>query len=210
MTNYVDLSHPLRTGMPGYPGDPTVEFESALTIASDGVAVERLSLGSHAGTHLDAPAHAVRGGRTVDAIPLDRLIGDALVLRAVAAADQRIGPADLAVPATLPGIVCIATGWDAHFGTAQALRHPVVTLELAETLWARGARVLALDTLSPDPTAQPDQGMPVHEYWLGRDGVIVENLRALAQIPDAVELSLVPLRLAGVDGSPIRAVARVG
>ena len=210
MATYVDLSHPVSTGMPVYPGDPEVQFASALTGANDGVAVERLSMGSHAGTHLDAPSHAIPGGRTVDAIPLDCLVGEALVLRAEVAAAQRIRPTDLTIPATLPGIVCIATGWDAHFGTAEALRHPVVTHELAQTLWSRGARVLALDTLSPDPTAQPEQGMPVHEYWLGRDGVLVENLRGLATIPDAVELSLLPLRLAGVDGSPIRAVAKIG
>ena len=245
----VDLSHPLTTGMPVYPGDPEVTFAPALTVAADGVAVERLDLGSHSGTHLDAPAHSIPGGRTVDRIPLELLWGPARVLRAVApAAGGLLGIADVAgsgrasgasgpaasadalasaspdplpavlpaalpaallsaLPDALPGIVCIATGWDAHFGGPLAERHPAVSLALAEALWARGARVLAVDTLSPDLTVG-GSGMPVHEFWLGNDGVIVENLTGLDAVPDEFELSLLPLRLAGIDGSPVRAVAR--
>lgn len=225
----VDLSHPLTTGMPVYPGDPEVTFAPALTVAADGVAVERLDLGSHSGTHLDAPAHSIPGGRTVDRIPLELLWGPARVLRAVApAAGGLLGIADVAesggasgasgsdasadallsaLPDALPGIVCVATGWDAHFGGPLAERHPAVSLALAEALWARGARVLAVDTLSPDLTVG-GSGMPVHEFWLGNDGVIVENLTGLDAVPDEFELSLLPLRLAGIDGSPVRAVAR--
>ncbi len=241
----IDLSHPLTTGMPVYPGDPEVTFAPALTVAADGVAVERLDLGSHSGTHLDAPAHSIPGGRTVDRIPLELLWGPARVLRAVApAAGGLLGIADVAgsggasgasspaasadalasaspdplpavlpdallsaLPDALPGIVCIATGWDAHFGGPLAERHPAVSLALAEALWARGARVLAVDTLSPDLTVG-GSGMPVHEFWLGNDGVIVENLTGLDAVPDEFELSLLPLRLAGIDGSPVRAVAR--
>lgn len=249
----VDLSHPLTTGMPVYPGDPEVTFAPALTVAADGVAVERLGLGSHSGTHLDAPAHSIPGGRTVDRIPLELLWGPARVLRAVApAAGGLLGIADVAgsggasgasgpaasadalasaspdplpaalpaalpavlpdallsaLPDALPGIVCIATGWDAHFGGPLAERHPAVSLALAEALWARGARVLAVDTLSPDLTVG-GSGMPVHEFWLGNDGVIVENLTGLDAVSDEFELSLLPLRLAGIDGSPVRAVAR--
>lgn len=212
----VDLSHPLGTGMPVYPGDPEVEFAHALTIQSDGVAVERLDLGSHSGTHLDAPSHSIDGGRTVDEIPLELLWGPARVLRVGPGvlARAEIGVQSVDVPRSLPGIVCISTGWDAHFGTALATQHPFLSRELVELLWERGARVLGVDTLSPDPTSAPDssespsQGMPVHEFWLGNDGVIVENLTGLGLIPDEIELSLLPLRLAAVDGSPIRAVAR--
>ncbi len=196
--------------MPVYPGDPEVSFAPELTIAADGVAVERLELGSHAGTHLDAPAHAVPGGRTVDQIPLERLWGPARLLRVSApSAGGSIGIAELDLPAALPGIVCVATGWDAHFGTPRAEQHPALALELAAALWARGARVLAVDTLSPDATVGGG-GMPVHDFWLGNDGVIVENLTGLGRVPEAFELAILPLRLAGIDGSPVRAVARVG
>lgn len=207
----VDLSREVATGMPVYPGDPAVTIDPALTLASDGVAVAHLDMGSHTGTHLDAPSHSVAGGRTVDQIPLDLLWGPARVLRAGSPleAGTVIGVADLDVPATLPRIVCVATGWDEHFGTTEMTAHPSLARELAELLWERGARVLCVDALSPDSSADPSAGFPVHDFWLGHDGVIVENLAGLSLIPDEVELSLLPLNLLGVDGSPIRAVARV-
>ena len=216
----VDLSRPIEAGMPVYPGDPEVAIAPALGVEADGVAVARLDLGTHTGTHLDAPSHSVRGGRTVDRIPLELLQGEAHVLRAAAGAGRAIGVADLpgGLPDRLPSIVCVATGWDRRFGSPDALRHPHLSLGLARELWARGARVLGVDTLSPDPTAHgaadpgaPPAGsaMPVHEFWLGADGVIVENLAGLTELPERAELVLLPLRLAGLDGSPIRAVARI-
>lgn len=208
----IDLSHPLATGMPVYPGDPEVAISEALNVRADGVAVASLRLGSHSGTHLDAPSHSIAGGRTVDEIPLEMLVGQARMLRVRVAPGAGIGAAQLtqSLPKQLPAIVCISTGWDHHFGSEAALRHPHVTLELAMLLWQRGARVLGVDTLSPDPTcAEEGAAMPVHEFWLGGDGVIVENLTGLQRVPDEVQLSLLPLRLAGVDGSPIRAIAIV-
>ena len=212
----VDLSHPVTTGMPVYPGDPAVSISPALTVGGDGVAVARLDMGTHTGTHLDAPAHSIDGGRTVDEISLELLVGLARVMR--------VGPSPVlagetitrdrlavAVPDHLPPIVCVATGWDARFGEAAAEAHPSISLELAHLLWERGARVLGVDCFSPDPTSTADAaaGMPVHEFWLGRDGVIVENLARLTSLPEDVEMSLLPLHLAGGDGSPIRAVAFV-
>ena len=213
----VDLSHPIATGMPVYPGDPDVTVTPALRLADDGVAVARLDLGSHAGTHLDAPAHSIIGGRTVDRIPLELLVGGACILRvgpAAASPGERIGIERIAggVPDHLPGIVCIATGWGDRFDTPAASQHPSLALELAEMLWARGARVLGVDCLSPDPTAAEDADsgvLPVHEFWLGSDGVIVENLVRLDELPHRVDMALLPLRISDGDGSPIRAVAFV-
>lgn len=209
---YVDLSHSVRSGMPVYPGDPEVTFRTALSIPADGVAVERLEMGSHTGTHLDAPAHSIVGGRTADEIALELLWGEACVVRIAAArAGTMITAADAPdLPARLPRIVCIATGWDAHFGAPEGLTHPYLNRGFAELLWERGARVLCVDMLSPDATESESKpaGMPVHEFWLGNDGVIVENLRGLAEVPDQIELSVLPLRLDGIDGSPVRAVAR--
>ncbi|PIJ48025.1 hypothetical protein BMH30_05900, partial [Leucobacter sp. OLES1] len=95
----VDLSHPIETGMPVFPGDPEVRIEPALAVPEDGVAVARLDLGSHAGTHIDAPAHSIVGGATVDELPLEWLVGDARVLRvADPRADTAYGIDDLAEP----------------------------------------------------------------------------------------------------------------
>lgn len=208
-----DLSHPIAPGMPVYPGDPEVDAEPALTLAEHGVAVTALWLGSHSGTHADAPSHSVAGGAPIDAVALERLWGPARVLRASAADDEQVALA--AVEAQLDDwsgerIALLATGWDAHWGTARMLRHPSVAPELADALLALGVDVLGVDALSPDPTGADGAptAFPVHERWLGSGGLILENLRGLGAIPDRIELVALPLRLVGVDGSPVRAVAR--
>ncbi|MBL3699640.1 cyclase family protein [Leucobacter luti] len=218
----IDLSQPIHDGMPVYPGDPAVSARPALTIARDGVAVAELALGSHTGTHLDAPAHVIPGGRTVDQVPLDWLVGPAVILRALGAGPAtRIDAAAIEgeIPPVLPTIVCVETGWDRHYGQPAMLRHPFLCSGLAKVLWQRGARVLGVDTLSPDPTellepraaGAPGEGsvLPVHRFWLGGGGAIVENLRGLHRLDREPELSLLPIAVAGGDGAPVRAVARV-
>lgn len=210
---FFDLSHPITTGLPVYPGDPAVSVAPALSLADDGAAVSYLQFGSHTGTHLDAPSHAVAGGRTVDRLDLDHLHGEAYILHVretemSSLAARTIQREDLAhLPERLPSIVCIATGWDRYFHDSLREHHPCIDPSLTRELWARDARVLGVDTLSPDPTAGNTGQFPVHDFWLGNEGVIVENLQGLTALPDRVEMSMLPLKLVGVDGSPVRAVA---
>jgi kynurenine formamidase len=204
-----DLSHPLATGMQVYPGDPEVDLRPALELERDGAAVTALRLGSHTGTHVDAPAHTVAGGRTMDQVQLEELVGEALVVHVAGVADRStLTIEDLgALPDEVPPLVVIDTGWAQHFGSARALSHPAVGADVARLLMERGMRVLCVDTLSPDPThPEGTSDFPVHEVVLGADGLIVENLTAVAGLPSRVRIGIFPLRLAG-DGAPVRAVA---
>lgn len=209
----IDLSHPITTGMPVYPGDPQVAATTALNIDDDGASVARLELGTHTGTHLDAPAHTVPGGRTVDQLDLTLLQGDTHILHVQTTQleslqAQQLGATNFGeLPEVLNSIVCVATGWDQYFLSALREHHPYLSLEFAEELWRRGARVLGVDTLSPDPTAEPSDFL-IHDFWLGNDGIIVENLRGLTKLPDRVHTTILPLPLTGLDGSPVRAIAR--
>lgn len=207
----VDLSHPVVDGMQVYPGDPAVRIEPALTVAADGVDVASIRMGSHTGTHVDAPSHSIEGGRTMADVALDELVGAALVVRVAGLADgdvygwrelEAAGP----LPERVPPIVLVDTGWAAHFGSERALRHPALGGDAARELVRRGMRVLAVDTLSPDPTGSTDASFPVHEVVLGADGLIVENVRGLEALPATVRVGFLPLRLVG-DGAPVRAVA---
>lgn len=204
-----DLSHPIADGMMVYPGDPGVHLAPALELERDGAAVTALELGSHTGTHVDAPSHTVAGGRTMAEVSLDELVGDALVLHL----DGRVGDGETYgldafgdLPERVPAIVVVDTGWWRWFGAERALRHPSMSPDAARELVARGMRVLAVDTLSPDPTdAAGTTSFPVHEVVLGGDGIIVENVAALEGLPPRVRIGFFPLRLAG-DGAPVRAV----
>lgn len=214
----IDLSHRIASGMTVYPGDPEVRLAPALTLERDGVGVMGVAMGSHTGTHLDAPCHTVAGGRTLDDISLDELCGEALVIRATGA-----GPGEALDEHALgldrlervPAIVAVHTGWDQYFGSPQYLRHPYLTRGAAERLCELGMHVLAVDTLNPDRTpdgdevdgAPADSGFVVHEVVLGSDRLIVENLRGLAQIEDQARLAFFPLPVGAGDGAPVRAIA---
>ena len=210
----IDLSHPIATGMTVYPGDPEVRVEPALTVEADGVAVARLDFGSHTGTHVDAPAHTIAGGRTIDRFALDELCGEALILD-VADRVAEAAPIDAAMLGlerftAVPPIVAIRTGWDRCFGTARYLRHPYLDAEAAARLLELGMRVLAVDAFNPDRTPRPGESVDfaVHAAVLGADGAIVENLRGLEQLGERAWIGVFPLPLAGADGAPARVAAR--
>lgn len=206
-----ELSHRIESDMQVYPGDPGVRIEPALELARDGVDVTMLHLGSHTGTHLDAPSHTVAGGRTTGEIGLEELVGESLILHlAGIGARQIIGLDALAaavpggLPERVPEIVVVDTGWASRFGTEAALEHPALDPAAAAELMRRGMRLLAVDTLSPDLTG--GAAFPVHEVVLGGDGLIVENLTGLAGLPDRVRIGFFPLAV-DADGAPVRAVA---
>ncbi|WP_269433630.1 cyclase family protein [Nonomuraea sp. SBT364] len=211
----VDLSVPVVTGMPVYPGDPEVALTPALTTGRDGVNVLRLHLGSQSGTHVDAPYHVDDSLPRLGALPLERFAGPAAVVDA-----RGLGPRAPITPerfAALPGgaaIVLVATGWSAHWGSEAYLAHPYLTEEAAALLVAAGVRTVGIDALSVDPTPAAD--FPAHRVLCGAHAVVAENLTGLDRLLEAqaagraIEVWLMPIRLDGADGAPVRAVARVG
>ncbi|MEU7057159.1 cyclase family protein [Streptomyces sp. NPDC046197] len=222
MPGWFDLSVPVVTGMPVYPGDPEVTVAPALRVPADGVNVLRLHLGSQSGTHVDAPYHVDDDWPRLDELPLDRFAGRAVV------ADVRGLPArtpitpGLLAPALSHlrlapcGILLLATGWSAHWGSTRYLAHPWLTPQAAEALVEAGIRTVAVDALSVDPTPAPGEpvtgcGLPAHRVLCGSGGVVAENLTGLERLIGAgdVEVFLFPLRLPAADGAPVRAVARV-
>ena len=94
-----DLSHPIEPEMQIYPGDPVFACHRAATVKEHGYNVTSLSMGSHTGTHLDAPSHFFENGKTVDDLPLDALVGPVVVLalRAVRASNLLLPGQDYTV-----------------------------------------------------------------------------------------------------------------
>lgn len=208
----VDLSHPVTTGMPVYPGDPAVSLAPALDLGAHGCAVTALHLGSHSGTHVDAPSHVVPGGATLDELDLALFTGPAVVVNARGhGPGEGVGWEPFAphAEALAAGVVVLVrTGWDAHWGSAAYQRHPHLAPSVAERLLAAGVRTLGTDTLSPDPL----DDLPFHRAWLGAGGVLAENLTRLGDVSALASprVHLFPLALAGGDGAPVRAVATGG
>lgn len=207
-TVFHDLTYPLSAGMPVYPGDPQVEVDEVLTIPADGCSVRSVHLGTHSGTHLDAPAHVIPDGRTVDRVLPGELTGPAAVLQPPdLVPGQRIDAAMLAAAwgetGGYPPVVLVATGWDRYWGTDDYQRHPVLTTDAASALVAVGVHVIGVDTASPDGA----DDLAVHRIILGADHLIIENLRGLTELPAVAEFTALPLPVAGADGALVRAVA---
>jgi len=210
----VDLSHPIFTGMPVYPGDPVVTITPATTIEEDGFSVLSVHMGSQSGTHIDAPFHFINAGARIDQIPLDHFYGTGCVIdvRSVGCSAITVAHLDVFAPNWREfSILVLHTGWDAFWGTDEYFVHPWMTPELAQEMVTHGVTTVAIDALSVDPT-QLGEGneFPAHFVLLGAGCVIAENLTNLAEIGVAeATISLLPLKLAGADGAPIRATAIV-
>ncbi|GAB6878624.1 cyclase family protein [Halorubrum gandharaense] len=216
---FQDLSQVVESGMPTYPGDGDVSVSRTATNEADGYASSELRMGTHAGTHVDAPRHMVDDGGTIDDLPVGRFAFDALLVDA-----HPLGPRE-AIPASAlpaPGdavaaevdLLVIRTGWAPHWGTDRYRDHPYLSVEAAERCRELECGV-ALDAFSPDPTPPADgdapddepDGTPAHDVLLGAGLPIVENLTELGSLPDRFRLYAFPLRIYDGDGSPVRAVA---
>ncbi|KAF9011580.1 putative cyclase [Hymenopellis radicata] len=207
----IDLTHQLNKNISIYPGDPPFALCSHSTVPKDGYSVQSLSLGSHTGTHVDAPSHFFASGKSIDQIPLASFVGSARVIDVSPKnARERITWDDV-LPhedSLRPGdVVLFRTNWCAHWGTPSYIDHPFLDRDVAQRLVQLGISRIGIDTLSTDETEGQSGDFGVHEIVLGAGGLLIENLRNLKNVPVDAMISFVPLNLTGGDGSPVRAYA---
>ncbi|GIH64128.1 cyclase family protein [Microbispora siamensis] len=207
----VDLTMPLEPDMPAYPGEPSVRFTPFTTIERDGVAMASVGLFSQIGTHVDAPAHFVPGTRTVERLDLAKCVGPATMLRlGTLAPGSVIGASHLMPFGPRLGAgarVILSTGWSSRAGTASYFQDwPVLGEDAVHLLDEAGIDFLGLDTPSPGTDIT---NVRLHSLLFRREIVLAECLVNVDLLPDRFELICLPLPLAGLDGSPVRAIARV-
>jgi arylformamidase len=203
-----DISLPLRHGGLVYPGNPAVSITPHQAIsAGAGANVSRLDVGSHTGTHVDAPKHFFDDGAGVDTLPLDLLMGPARLL-VLSDAVASVGMAELE-PHELDGVtrLLIRTRNSAWLASGSSEFHPDYTYlapDGAEYLVALGVKLVGVDYLSIEQFHSGHHR--THRTLLERGVVIVEGL-LLADVPAGeYDLRCLPLRIEGLDGAPARAV----
>lgn len=205
----VDLSHPMRHGLPAFPNDPKLSVIPHGTIPTVKYNISQISMGSHQGTHLDAMYHFFDEGKTLDKMPLDWFHGPARVLRIPKSANSEITVEDLKVHEQhlTPGAkIILDTGWHKHFGTQKFFdEFPSITLDAARYLASKKIRMLGMDL----PTPSKDW-YEAHRILLAPETeiVLVEAIANLDKVPDTFNFIGFPLNFEGRDGSPIRAVAQ--
>jgi kynurenine formamidase len=214
----VDLSIPIDGSTPIYPGDPEPRVCAARTIARDGFNVSRLKLGSHSGTHCDAPVHFLEDGLTLEQLPLERFVGPGVVVDATGLEPRGVIGWDRLAPhaeGLQPGaIVLLHTGWDARRRDPSYFEHPYLDGDACGRLLALGVRTIGIDAINLDETPADELDRATfrcHAAIARAEGVIVENLANLQALygirPPLV--SVLPLHLPRADGAPTRAVALV-
>jgi arylformamidase len=203
-----DISVPLRSGGVVYPGNPPISITAQQAISQGaGANVSRLDMGSHSGTHVDAPKHFFDDGAGADSLPFDVLMGPA---RLIAFDDtvKSVGEAELRAR-DLGGVtrVLIRTRNSAWLSSGTTEFHPDYTFvapDGAAYLVSLGVKLVGVDYLSVEQFHSGHHR--THRTLLGADVVIVEGLMLTEPPPGDYELRCLPLRLAGLDGAPARAV----
>lgn len=198
MVRYLDATRALSPGVVVYPGDivPTV-----VKRARDGFLISDLTMGSHTGTHIDAPDHYLFDGRTVDNLPLDLLIGPCRVIETQATA---IGREELQGQLAGATRVLLRTWFSRR--TKYVAPFPALTPEGAAYLVGQGVRLVGTD--APSIEAGGSDGT-VHRALLGSGGAVIELLDLANVPPGEYGLIALPLRLQGGDGAPARVVLEV-
>ncbi len=206
----IDLSHPLQTGMPVYPGDRPPDFRPRTTLERHGYAVIDLQMSTHTGTHIDAPCHMVPGTRSLDAFGVDKFVGPGVVLDVRGRKAIELDFLQLHIAAIeAVDFVLFYAGWQEKWGT-EAYFHPFpsLTSEAAEWMGNQSLKAIGFDLISVD--AIDAEVFVNHHILLGKDILVVENLTNLDRLlGKAFEFSCLPLHLKNADGSPVRAVARI-
>jgi len=202
---FIDISRPIHTGMPVWPGDTLAEFKLVATIP-DGSAcnVGRLHVSVHSGTHADAPYHYNDAGAKMDEVPVETFVGPARVVDIRGHAT--ITTALLAAHdfATTPRVLFKSDSWPDP--AVFPANWPLMAADVPAWLGARSVRLIGLDVPSVDPLGAA--AMPRHHACDAAGLIILENLDLRAVAPGVYELIALPLRIRGGDGSPVRAVLR--
>ncbi|RIL05990.1 cyclase [bacterium] len=190
-----------------WPGDPPTAIERVCDVAAgDGYTLTRLAMSAHLGTHVDAPAHFVAGGGTVDGLDLDTLIGAAVVvdLRHAGAVDAAaLDAAD--VPPGTRRLLVRTRNSDRWARGERAFDPGFVGVTSGGAAWlvARGIRLVGIDGPSIAPFDDVDGP---HLALLGAGVVVVEGLDLHAVAAGTYTLACLPLKLAGAEGAPARVV----
>jgi len=202
-----DVTISVQAGMPTWDGEPGPECRPIKRIGMDGepAQVSLLTVGTHCGTHVDAPCHFIPGSAGVDGLPLDALVGPCRVVEVDAAA--LIEPRHLESLAVGARRLLLKTRsgvlWD-----EPAFRRDFVALAPAAADWLvdHGVLLVGIDYLSVDPyDAEP---AAAHLTLLGAGVVVLEGLDLRRVPPGGYDLAALPLKLTGADGAPARVVLR--
>ena len=216
----VSLSHTLTPSSPTWNGKEafieTREWDYPTCSTTTKFRVQSFCFDAGTGTHIDAPAHSVPGGRTVDQLEMNELIAPCFIIDAsmYATSDSLIDLATIKLferthqVKFANSMVFFKTNWSIHWSQKQKYRNdlqfPALSAEAAAYLVDQEVIAIGIDTLGPD---RPGDTFPVHDIVLGANRYLIENLTHLDQLPPCGATAIVmPLLIAGATEAPARII----
>jgi arylformamidase len=207
MAKIYDVTVPLSSDVPAYPGDPPFELVPTHRLA-DGQRYNatRFSMGAHVGTHVDAPSHFLEGGATLDQLAFEILIGKARVVEVTAR--ERVDRSHLEALDLRDHIrVLLKTRMSGQMHRPPVQEdHVYLTVDAARHLVHAGIKLVGIDYLSVDRCGSADY--PSHHALLEAGVVIVEGLDLSEVAEGEYDMTCLPLRIAGGEAAPARVILR--
>ena len=206
-----DISVPITPDMPVWPGDPAVDLQQVSVIASgDSANISHLSMSVHTGTHIDAPKHFIDNGNTIGQIPLEKLVGEVLVMQI----DDSVNVISALVLKSHPGIDLLEDAQKVLFRTLNSslwrqspneFRQDYIGIDASGAEFLAGLRLdlIGIDYLSIAPY---DETLAPHQILLAEDIVLLEGLDLSKVQAGIFELYCLPLKIPGCEGAPARVI----
>jgi len=207
MARFIDVSVPLAAGIPAFPGNPEFELQPVKRIA-DGASsnVSRLVLGTHTGTHIDAPLHFFDGAAGAESLPLELLVGRTRVVEI--GRRGGIGRSELAAAGLREDLRVLLKTPNSALWNGTPFRQDYTFLDESGALYLleQGVKVVGIDYLSIEQFKKA--GAPTHRALLGQGVIIIEGLNLADVDPGMYEMYCLPLPIRGGDGAPARVVLK--
>lgn len=218
----IDLTHTLNSEIPWWLAECAFKQEivhdyNQPTTGNFKVRAQKITMSTSAGTHMDAPAHFIPGGKTIDQISVEKFIAPCVVIDVSTRANENylVSQHDIIsfeeqyekIPANT--FVVFYTGWDTYWQQPSKYHNnhkfPAISADVAQMLLARNIVGIGIDTLSPD---RPESDFIVHRMVLGAEKYIVENIANAGSLPPIGSTVIVlPIKNGEGTEAPVRMIA---
>lgn len=217
MSILIDLTYDIEESMTTFdaPWHPPVSVTQLGRHEYEGRETRKVTFGTHTGTHVDAPLHFIAGGKSIEKITLDKLIGEITTIDFSQLGNNETVTKKMLIDITITKRMLFKFGWGKYWNTKNFYQdYPFFSKEAAEYLVSKNVELIAMDTPSPDDSRiklsgdvlGSDKDSPIHKIFLSNEVILIEYVANLDKVDDYEGWSIIvsPLRIKGADGSPAR------
>ncbi|MHA7733143.1 cyclase family protein [Nitrosopumilus sp. S6] len=211
MEKIIDLTYLINNEMITYPSPwhPKVVVERLGKIEEVGRNTRKLVLGTHTGTHIDAPLHFIKNGDSIEKIPLEKIVGEVTIVDFSDLKENTAIQKEMLSEIKISKRMIFRFGWQKYWNSKKFYKnYPYFTEDAANYLISKGIEVIGYDTPSPDNsnTDENEIDSPIHKIFLDNRVVLLEYLANLNKLEtlNGWNLVVAPMKIEGSDGSPSR------